>query len=177
VVIPTLHARDGDRVLLHGSPVAGMFRAAASHPVCLTVTHVDGIVLARSVFHHSVNYRSVVVHGEATRLESDAERLHALECIVEHISPGQWTAARRPSPDELRQTDVWSVPLDSASVKLRTGPPTDEPADLDSPVWAGVLPLAVVAGPLEPAPDLPVGRVAPEHLQRLARGCGAQTGG
>lgn len=172
VVIPTLYARDGDRLLLHGSPVMGAFRDMRQHPdVCVTVTHVDGIVLARSVFHHSINYRSVVVHGTAEPLAGDQAVSEALRVLVEHIAAGQWGSARLPNPDELRQTEVWSVPITAASAKLRTGGPKDEPEDYDLPVWAGVLPLQVTAGALVPDSRLRADVVVPPHLSRLsARG-------
>jgi nitroimidazol reductase NimA-like FMN-containing flavoprotein (pyridoxamine 5'-phosphate oxidase superfamily) len=168
VVIPTLYARDGDRLLLHGSPATGMFRAAGKHPdVCVTVTHLDGMVLARSVFHHSMNYRSVVVHGAASRVEGDAEINDALRVLVEHIAPGQWSYARQPNADELRQTEVWAVPLDAASAKLRVGGPKDEPEDYELPVWAGVLPLRLAAGGLLPDEQLGDGITPAPHLRRL----------
>lgn len=168
VVIPTLYARDGDRLLLHGSPASGMFRDAARLPdVCVTVTHVDGVVLARSVFHHSINYRSVVVHGPASRVQGEAELTEALRVIVEHIAPGQWSYARQPNADELRQTDVWAVPLAAASAKVRVGGPKDEPADYEEPIWAGVLPLRLSSGGLVPDERLADGIDPAAHLLRL----------
>jgi uncharacterized protein len=165
VVIPTLYARDGEHLILHGSPAAGLFRdLGRSGEVCVSVTHVDGIVLARSAFHHSINYRSAVIHGEATRLDDDDDKMRAMRALVEHIARGQWDVVRRPNADELRQTDVWSVPLDRASVKVRTGPPSDDADDLGLPVWAGVLPLAVHRGPLEPDPQLAPEAEPPAHL-------------
>src|SRR5579875_3965446 len=142
VVIPTLYARVGERLLLHGSPAMGAFRDMRQGPeVCVTVTHVDGIVLARSVFHHSINYRSVVVQGTAERIEGEAAVTEALRILVEHIAPGQWGSAREPNAGELRKTEVWALPITAASAKLRAGGPKDEPDDYARPVWAGVLPL------------------------------------
>jgi len=165
VVIPTLYARDGDRLLVHGSPAAGMFRDAARiADVCVTVTHVDGLVLARSAFSHSINYRSVVIHGTARQITDDGEKTEALGVIVDHVARGQWDTVRRPTPEELRQTDVWSVTWTEASAKVRSGPPKDDEADLDLPIWAGVLPLVTTAGALIPdqfvAPDV----APPDHL-------------
>ena len=145
-VIPMVYGRDGDRLLLHGSVATRLMRALdKGAKVCITVTHVDGLVLARSHFHHSVNYRSVVVLGTATRLR-DEEAERAFEIIVDHAAPGR-AAETRPTNDvERRQTMVLSVPIVEASAKIRTGPPIDDPDDLDADVWAGVLPLSVVAG-------------------------------
>ena len=162
VVIPMLYARDGDRLLLHGSVASRLLRGAAGEgaQVCVTVTLIDGLVLARSAFHHSMNYRSVVVFGQAQRIDDPAEKLAALEVLVEALVPGRTADARRPSDVELRQTMVLALPLQELSVKVRDGGAKDEPEDLDLPVWAGVLPLPVVPGtavpdPLQPA-DLPV---------------------
>lgn len=155
-VIPMVHGRDGDRLLLHGSVATRLMRTLdggrgrEGAPVCVTVTHVDGLVLARSQFHHSVNYRSVVVLGTAERLRDEAAA-RALEVIVDHAVPGRSAEARPSDRGELRQTMVLSVPITEASVKVRTGGPHDDERDLDPQVWAGVLPLSVVAG--EPIPD------------------------
>jgi len=170
VVIPTLYARDGDRLVVHGSPAMGAFRDLKRGPdVCVTVTHVDGLVLARSVFHHSVNYRSVVVHGTAERVHGEQAVCDALRILVEHIAPGQWDSARRPNADELRQTEVWTVPISAASAKLRTGGPKDEPEDYDLSTWAGVLPLVTTACDLVPDEKLPAGVTPPPHLTELLR--------
>jgi nitroimidazol reductase NimA-like FMN-containing flavoprotein (pyridoxamine 5'-phosphate oxidase superfamily) len=152
VVIPTLYARDGDRLLIHGSPASRLLRTAATGAeVCLTVTLVDGLVLARSVFHHSANYRSVVVFGRATRLDDLGDRRAALNHIVERIVPGRTTDARPPSDKELRGTTVLALPLNELSVKVREGGVLDEPEDYELDVWAGVIPLVVTPG--EPIPD------------------------
>jgi uncharacterized protein len=152
VVIPMLYARDGSRVLVHGSPASRLLRGAARGlDMCLTVTLIDGLVLARSAFHHSVNYRSVVVMGRATRIDDLVERQAALDVLVEAIVPGRTADARPPTARELRGTTVLALPLDEASVKVRTGDPKDEDDDMDLPVWAGVIPLALVPG--APVPD------------------------
>jgi uncharacterized protein len=152
VVIPTLHARLGDRLYLHGSAASRMLRTLLRGvPVCVTATLVDGLVLARSAFHHSVNYRSVVVFGEATAVEPEEERLKALELFTEKLVPGRWAEVRPPTRQELKGTKVLSLPLDEASAKLRSGPPIDDEEDYEMPVWAGVLPLGTEVA--EPQPD------------------------
>ena len=146
-VIPTIHARAGDVLYLHGSKGSRMLRALAGGiDVCVTVTLLDGIVLARSVYNHSLNYRSAVVLGRALAVEEREEKLAALEAIVEHIAAGRSRDARAPSEEELKATAVLALPLDEASAKVRTGPPGDFEQDLDLPIWAGVIPLALVAG-------------------------------
>jgi uncharacterized protein len=155
VVIPTLHARLGDRLYLHGSAASRMLRTLAEGvPVCATATLVDGLVLARSAFHHSVNYRSVVVFGTATLVEPGEETVKALELFVEKLVPGRWADARPPTRQELKGTKVLILPLDEASAKVRTGPPIDEDEDYDLPVWAGVLPLATQVAEPQPDPSL-----------------------
>jgi nitroimidazol reductase NimA-like FMN-containing flavoprotein (pyridoxamine 5'-phosphate oxidase superfamily) len=161
-VIPTLHARQGDSILLHGAKGNRLLRHIQSGgPVCITVTVMDGIVLARSVFHHSINYRSAVLFGTGAIVEGDEERMQALEAFTERLIPGRWRDARPPSPIELKQTTIVAVPIESASAKIRTGPPKDEDEDMDLPVWAGVLPLQYVAGApiadaqLDPGVELP----------------------
>ena len=145
-VIPTLHARVGDVVYLHGSPASRMLQElGAGAPVCVTVTHLDGIVLAKSVFNHSVNYRSALVLGRARRVEG-AEKVAALEAIVNHIAPGRWNEARQPNEKELRSTEVVAVELDEASAKVRSGPPKESPGDEGLDVSTGVVPLRLVRG-------------------------------
>jgi nitroimidazol reductase NimA-like FMN-containing flavoprotein (pyridoxamine 5'-phosphate oxidase superfamily) len=151
VVLPTAYGRDGDTLYLHGSSANGMFGAADGQQVCVTVTHMDGLVCARSVFSHSVNYRSAVVFGTATLVRDDDERWQALRIITDQLIPGRWAAARQPTKKEMAATAVLSLPLTEASVKVRTGMPKDEPEDYGLDVWAGVLPMAVTFG--EPAPD------------------------
>jgi hypothetical protein len=155
VVIPTLHARLGDRLYLHGSAASRMLRTLQKGvPVCATSTLVDGLVLARSAFHHSVNYRSVVVFGTATLIEPGEETVKVLELFTEKLVPGRWADVRPPTRQELKGTKVVSLPLDEASAKVRTGPPIDEDEDYDLPVWAGVLPLATEASQPQPDPRL-----------------------
>lgn len=152
-VIPMSYARDGDRLLLHGSGGSRLMRTlAAGAPACVTVTLLDGIVLARSVFHHSMNYRSVVALGSATKLEG-AEKATALDALVEGLVPGRSREARAPDRSELAATMILAFPLDEVSAKSRSGPPADDPADVDLPIWAGTIPLTLRAGPIEPAPD------------------------
>jgi uncharacterized protein len=149
-VIPTLHARVGDLLYVHGSAASRMLRHAASDArICVTVTLLDGLVLARSVFNHSIDYRSVLVLGTPTLVEDVGEKRDALRAFTEHVAPGRWNEARQPTDQELKATWILSVPLDEASAKIRTGPPEDEPEDLDLPVWAGVVPIHLAAEPSE----------------------------
>jgi uncharacterized protein len=149
-VIPTLHARLGDRVYVHGSAASRMLRhAAAELRVCLTVTLLDGLVLARSVFNHSINYRSVVVLGVATNVDGADEKREALRAFTEHVAPGRWDEARQPTEQELKATWILSLPLTEASAKVRSGPPEDDAEDLDFPVWSGVVPIHLAAEPSE----------------------------
>ncbi|MDX6469059.1 MAG: uncharacterized protein QOF75_862 [Gaiellaceae bacterium] len=149
-VIPTLHARVDDLLYVHGSAASRMLRHAASDVrICITVTLLDGLVLARSVFNHSIDYRSVVVLGTPTLVEELEEKREALRAFTEHIAPGRWEEARQPTDQELKATWILSVPLDEASAKVRTGPPEDEPEDLELPVWAGVVPIHLAAEPSE----------------------------
>jgi uncharacterized protein len=148
-VIPTLHARVGDRLYVHGSAASRMLRhAAAGMPMCATVTLFDGLVLARSVFNHSVNYRSVVVFGTATLVEG-AEKREALRALTEQLAPGRWDEARQPTGKELKATWILALPLAEASAKLRTGAEEDDPEDRELPVWAGVVPVHLAAEPSE----------------------------
>ena len=154
VVLPTLYGRHEDFVYFHGSPAAGMFRRA-NHEVniSLTVTHVDGFVLARSLFHHSMNYRSVVAIGKAERVTDPDEVMHGLQVITENCLPGRWAEARKPNEVELRQTAVYKVSIHDASVKERSGPPGDDEEDIDLEIWAGVVPVLTGIGEPVPAPD------------------------
>ena len=170
-VIPILHARVGDCVYVHGSPASRAIRLLGDGaPACLTVTHVDGIVLARSAFHHSVNYRSVVVLGRASLVTEPAEKMRALEAFMERVTPGRWAEVRPPNEHELKATAVLRLDLEEASVKLRAGGPGDDARDLASPAWAGVVPLRVTAGLPEDAADLEPGIVpTPAVLALLER--------
>ncbi len=165
VVLPTGFGRDGDVVYLHGSTGAGWLRIPDGTPLCLTVTHLDGIVYARSVFSHSMNYRSAVVFGAARLVTDDTEHEHGLRVIVEHLAPGSWDHARRPTSRELAATAVIALDLAEASVKVRTGPPADDEADVTSGGrWAGVVPVTTTFGEPEPAPDLGSSVPVPPHV-------------
>ncbi|GJM32709.1 MAG: flavin-nucleotide-binding protein [Saprospiraceae bacterium] len=140
-VIPTLFGRDGDNIYLHGATKSRMIQSLEQGvPVCITVTHVDGLVLARSLFHHSANYRSAVIFGTA-KLVPEKEKEAALKVISDHLIPGRWDEARLPNALELKATSILKLTIESASAKIRTGGPKDEPEDYDLPVWAGVVPF------------------------------------
>ncbi|HJU86595.1 MAG TPA: pyridoxamine 5'-phosphate oxidase family protein [Gemmatimonadota bacterium] len=166
-VIPMSYARDGERLLLHGAGGSRLMRTLASGaPACVTVTLLDGIVLARSVFHHSMNYRSVVALGSAQKLEG-ADKASALEALVEGLVPGRSREARAADRAELAATMILAFPLDEVSAKARSGPPADDPADLELPIWAGTIPLALRAGPAEPAPDADAAELPPSVRRYL----------
>ena len=165
LVLPTMHARVGETVYVHGS--TGAASLAAEREVCLTVTLLDGLVLARSVFSHSANYRSAVVRGRARRVTDPEEQLRALEAVVEHLTPGQWDHARRPDRREAAATAVLALDLVEASVKLRRGPPGDpEEVAAGDRRWAGVVPVSTVLGAPETCPALPDDLPVPEHVAR-----------
>jgi nitroimidazol reductase NimA-like FMN-containing flavoprotein (pyridoxamine 5'-phosphate oxidase superfamily) len=169
-VLPVAHARDGDAVLFHGSTASRLFRTLADGaPTCLTVTLLDGLVLARSVFESSMHYRSAMVLGTATALEGQ-DKVDGLERVSEHLMPGRWADARQPSSKELAATLVLSLPLSEWSVKVSDGPPDDAAEDLDLPVWAGVLPLRAVAGTPRPAPDLRGAPLVPAYVEGWQHG-------
>lgn len=165
VVIPTIHARVGDTVYLHGSPASRMMRTTAGEQVAIAATIVDGIVAARSLFHHSLNYRSVVAFGIPRVVTDPEERLIAFRAITEHMLPGRWDEARWPSVKEDKGTRLLAVEIDEASAKVRSGPPGDDEDDLGSGIWAGVIPLTTVAGTPEPAPDLEEGVAVPRSVR------------
>jgi uncharacterized protein len=174
VVLPMLFVRVGDELVLHGAPANALLRAISSgRPACCSVTLVDGLVLARSAFHHSVNYRSVVVFGAVRAVEDAAEKDAFLQALVEKVMPGRSAQARPPTPSELRATRLAAMAIDDFSVKLRTGGPREEDDDLGLPVWAGVLPCTVVNGEPLPEPDLPAGAVAPVLVDGRWRAGGA----
>ena len=168
--LPTIHARVGDTIYLHGSKAARAWKALrAGAQVCLVATIVDGLVLARSAFNHSMNYRSVVVFGTAREV-IDPEELHlAARAITSHVAPGREDEARMPTDDEYRQTLLLAVPLDEASAKVRTGPPKDDESDRDLPIWAGVLPFVTAPAALEPSPDLADGIEVPTSVAEYHR--------
>jgi uncharacterized protein len=143
-VIPTLHVRIGDRLYIHGSAASRMLGAAADGtPLAVTVTHIDGLVLARSAFHHSVNYRSVVILGAATLVTNPAEKFTVMKGLIDHVAPGRWDHIRHPNEKELAATSVLSIPIVEASAKVRSGDPLDDEADYAMPIWAGQIPIAM----------------------------------
>ncbi|MEV6755445.1 pyridoxamine 5'-phosphate oxidase family protein [Streptomyces sp. NPDC051214] len=176
VVLPTLYGRVGERLYVHGSTGSRPLRMAADGrrqeedpglAVCLTVTHVDGLVLARSAFHHSINYRSVVIHGTAHQVTDPEEKRAALDALVDHVVPGRAADSRPANAKELAATAVLSLDLAAVSAKVRTGGPNDDPEDIDLPHWAGVVPLRKGHDPLIPSPDLTPDIEAPDYLLEL----------
>ncbi|MFD9909965.1 pyridoxamine 5'-phosphate oxidase family protein [Streptomyces sp. NPDC059063] len=176
VVLPTLYGRVGETLYVHGSTgsrplrmagAAGGEEADPGLPVCLTVTHVDDLVLARSAFHHSVNYRSVVVHGIAHQVTDPEEKRTALDAIVDHVVPGRAADSRPANGKELAATAVLRLDLDEVSAKLRTGDPTDDPEDMDLPYWSGLVPVRKGYDPVVPSPDLAPGIEVPDYLIEL----------
>jgi nitroimidazol reductase NimA-like FMN-containing flavoprotein (pyridoxamine 5'-phosphate oxidase superfamily) len=168
VVLPTLYARDGERLYLHASTGARAAREAGPGlPVCLTVTHVDGLVLARSAFHHSLNYRSVVVHGTARPVTDEAEKRRALDRVVDQVVPGRAADCRPAGPRELAATSVLALDLAEVSAKVRTGGPNDDPEDLALPHWSGVLPVTTEYGTPQTGPGTQV--AVPGYATRYAR--------
>ena len=170
-VIPTSYGRKGATLYIHGSAASRMLRQFKEGvPVCITVTLIDGLVLARSIFNHSMNYRSVVVLGKATLVNDPAEKLAALRTLSEHILPGRWDDSRQPNERELKATSVLQVPIEEFSAKVRQGPAIDDEEDYSFPTWAGVVPLEMVAGnPIDDARLLP-GREVPAYVRPYSRG-------
>lgn len=167
-VIPTAHWRIGDRVYWHGSSASAMIRQAGRGlPVCFTASILDGLVVARSGFRTSFNYRSVVAFGAAEPVDGRDAKLAALEALMEKLIPGRWAELRLPSEQELKATTVLSMPLDEASAKVRNGGPNDLPEDQDTPLWAGWVPVHRTLGAPVPLPELPAGVTAPEYLNRI----------
>ena len=168
VVLPTGYGRSGDTLYLHGSSANRSLLSADGEQVCVTITHLDGLVCARAIFHHSMNYRSAMIFGTARLVRGDQRRLEALRAVTEQLAPGQWDYARPPTRRELAATAVLELPLDEASVKVRTGPPKDDPEDYDTSIWAGVLPARLTFGAAEPDPALRPGVTVPAHITALA---------
>jgi uncharacterized protein len=169
-VIPTLHARVGDKLYVHGSSASRMLGAlAGGAPACVTVTLIDGLVLARSAFHHSVNYRSVVVLGTARPVIDPDEKIEALRAVTNHMVPGRWDDVRPPTPQELKATSVLYLPLDEVSAKVRTGPPVDDDEDYELDMWAGVVPLALKAAAPLADPRLKKGVRVPRYATTYRR--------
>jgi nitroimidazol reductase NimA-like FMN-containing flavoprotein (pyridoxamine 5'-phosphate oxidase superfamily) len=170
VVIPTGYARVDDQLLIHGSQLSRMLRRLSTGiDVCVAVTLVDGLVLARSAFHHSVNYRSVVIFGRAAMVEDREAKLAALFAFSEHVVPGRWNDVREPTEQELKATTVLSLPLAEVSAKVRTGPPLDDEEDYALSVWAGVVPLKIAAGEPVNDPRLPENIAPPDYALKYSR--------
>ena len=169
-VIPTGYARVDDKLYIHGSQASRMLRSLAGGlDACVTVTIVDGLVLARSAFHHSMNYRSVLVFGHATLVDEPKEKYAALVALSEHIVPGRWADVREPNEQEMKLTTVLCLPLEEASAKIRTGPPLDDEEDYELPMWAGVVPLKLVAGEPVNDPRLPAETPVPDYAAHYKR--------
>jgi nitroimidazol reductase NimA-like FMN-containing flavoprotein (pyridoxamine 5'-phosphate oxidase superfamily) len=164
-VLPMVYARDGERLILHGS-VAGRVgrRLDAGVKVCVTVTLLDGIVLARSAFHHSLNYRSVVVLGVARKITDEAQRVRSFNRLVDHVAPGRASEVRQPNDPESRQTMLLELPITEASAKTRTGAPVEDPIDLDDPTWGGVIPVSLLFGAPEADEHTPAGEAVPSSV-------------
>lgn len=169
-VTPTAHWREGDYVYWHGSSASRMLRSLEGGvAACIAVSHLDGLVLARSAFHHSLNYRSVMAFGLAEKVEDPAHKHAALRAFTDRIAPGRWDQLRPVTAQELKATSVMRMKLDEASAKVRTGPPGDDPDDIAWPVWAGVLPLQAVPGPAIPDAHVPAGMAVPPGLGHYLR--------
>jgi len=169
-VIPTNYGRADETLYLHGSAASRMLRTLSGGvPMCVTVTHVDGVVLARSAFHHSVNYRSVVILGTARLVDDPAEKTEALRLFTEHVMKGRWDDVRQPTEQELKATTVLALPLEEVSAKVRTGGPVDDEGDYNLPVWAGVLPLETVAKAPEPDAQRKNNPPLPDYLKNYSR--------
>lgn len=169
-VLPMAFARRDESLLLHGSAASRILRRLAGGArACVTVTLLDGLVLARSAFHHSMNYRSVMALGTATPIEDDSRKKEALELLVEHLVPGRKEDARGPSPHELKATTVLDFPLEEVSAKIRIGPPKDEPDDMAMPIWAGVVPFDLAIGEPVPDPAMPVETAPPDYVTGYRR--------
>jgi nitroimidazol reductase NimA-like FMN-containing flavoprotein (pyridoxamine 5'-phosphate oxidase superfamily) len=166
-VIPTLYGRDGDKLYLHGSAASRMLgELSTGVPACVNVTLVDGLVLARSAFHHSMNYRSVVAFGTARRIDDASKKTQALRVISDHLIAGRWDDVRGPNEKELKATSVLEFTIEEASAKVRTGPPLDDEEDYQLPVWAGVLPLKLEVEKPIADPRLPEGTKVPDYVLR-----------
>lgn len=169
-IIPTIHARQGDRLLMHGLKGGRMLDyIEAGNQIAVAVTLVDGLVCARTAFNHSMNYRSVVVFGRGKVLEDPAEKLEALRCLTERVIPGRWDEVRPPNSKELKATSIVGIEIEQASAKIRQGPPGDDGEDLEFPVWAGVLPLPIVPQAAETDPKQTAGYPIPDYVQRYRR--------
>lgn len=169
-VIPSIHARDGNRLLLHGSSASRMLKHfKEGHDLCVTITLLDGLVLARSVFHHSMNYRSVVLFGNGRIVEERNQKMHGLKVLTEHLVPGRWEDARLPSEQELNATTLISMSIDEGTAKIRTGHPGDDDADYVLPVWAGVIPMRQQTLPPIDDERLTEGIAVPDYVVNYSR--------
>jgi len=173
VVLPTGYGRIEDTLYLHGSSANRSFQFAEGQDVCVTVTLLDGLVCARSVFHNSMNYRSAVIFGAPRLVTDETERLNAIRAITEHLIPGRWEHSRTPTKKEMAATAVLALSLDEASVKMRAGGPSDEETDYELDVWAGVLPIEQTLGEPQPDPRLAAGIAVPAHIAERSRQLGA----
>ncbi len=177
IVIPTIHARQGDRLLLHGLKGGRLLEhIEAGNAICVAMTLLDGVVLARSAFHHSLNYRSVVIFGHGELVEDDADKLEALKTISDHVAPGRWKDARSPNAKELKVTSVISLVIDEASAKVRSGPPLDDDADYELPIWAGVVPLRLCAQTPQDDGRVQTGIEVPDYAASYVRNSGHSSG-
>ena len=169
-VIPTIHARDGDKLLFHGATSSRLMKhIKEGHNLCVTITILDGLVIARSIFHHSMNYRSAVLFGKGKQLEDPDEALRALELLTEHVMPGRWDDCRLPNEKEMKATSVVSISIDAASAKIRSGPPNDDEEDYGLPYWAGVFPIRQSFLTPEADPRLESGIPLPAYIETYQR--------
>lgn len=167
-VIPVLHARDGDRLLLHGASSSRLLRhIAAGNPLCVCITAIDGLVLAKTAFNQSMNYRSVVIFGQGALIDDAEEKLRALAILTNRLVPGQWDHVRHPNPQELKATSIVAVPITEASAKVRSGPPKDDAEDQGFPAWAGVVPITQLLGAPVPAAYTDVVATVPDHIRAV----------
>lgn len=169
-VLPTLQWREGDHVYWHGSSASRAIRAMEGAEVCLTVTCMDGYVLARSAFHHSVNFRSAMLFGVAEKVTDEDAKAASLKAMVDHIFPGRWEALRPMNQQELKATAVLRMPIEEGAAKIRSGPPKDDEEDYSLPIWAGVVPMAMELEPPQPDPANLEGVAMPDHLSRIRIG-------
>ena len=170
VVIPTIHARMGDHIVFHGSNASRLLKISNNNEICVTITLLDGLVMARSLFNSSMNYRSAVIFGKGEIIKDHDERMAAFKSITDHIAPGRWDDARQPNNSELKQTSVVRMPIDEASAKFSMGPPDDEDEDYALDYWAGVIPINQTYGEPESDPILQEGITIPDYLKNYCRG-------
>ena len=169
VVIPTIHARMGDHIVFHGSNASRLLKISNNNEICVTITLLDGLVMARSLFNSSMNYRSAVIFGKGEIIKDHDERMAAFKSITDHIAPGRWDDARQPNNSELKQTSVVRMPIDEASAKISVGPPDDEDEDYALDYWAGVIPINQTYGEPESDPILQEGITIPGYLKNYCR--------